>query len=388
MPPLWLSRAGHPKGGKTAVGLVSLLLLGLLLFGPSTQAQEVDRTDIAVEALTRLQNVDLTQNPKLKEAVLKVLERTGGTPNFVKLVRQFRLTDQGPGLLEVLSRNPRSEAGLDAARLLLAQKQTGLLQGALHGADSKLALALTEVLGNTSEKEVLPLLSPILLEAGGDQELKKQAVRALAKTPEGASQLLQLAMENKLADNLRGTAGAELNRARWPEIKAEAERLLPQPQGRDAQPLPSVSELSRRTGDPLNGARIFSNAAVACSTCHRVKGQGVDFGPNLSEVGTKLGKEALYESILDPSAGISFGYEAVQLQLKSGDEAYGLKASETSEEIAIKAVGGLVTRYQKSDIQRQEQLKLSIMPAGLQQTMTVQDLVDLVDYLSSLRKAP
>src|SRR6185503_14571653 len=113
---------------------------------------------------------------------------------------------------------------------------------------------------------------------------------------------------------------------------------------------------------------------------HRVKGQGVDFGPDLSEIGDKLGKDALYEAILDPSAGISFGYEAFQVQLKSGDEPFGLIASDTADEIAIKAIGGIVTRYKKSDILKRDQMKLSIMPAGLQQNMTTQDLVDLVEY--------
>jgi len=100
-----------------------------------------------------------------------------------------------------------------------------------------------------------------------------------------------------------------------------------------------------------------------------------------------LGKDALYEAILDPSAGISFGYEAWQLTLKSGDEAYGLIVSDTADEVAVKAVGGIVTRYPKSDIVKREQMKLSIMPAGLQQAMTPQELVDLVEYLSSLTKA-
>ena len=141
-----------------------------------------------------------------------------------------------------------------------------------------------------------------------------------------------------------------------------------------------------RKGDAVAGERVFNSAMVGCANCHRINGQGTDFGPDLSEIGTKLGKDALYESILDPSAGISFGYEAFQLQLKSGDEAYGLMASETADEIAIKAVGGIVTRYKKSDVVKKEQMKLSIMPAGLQQTMSTQDLVDLVEYLSSLKK--
>ena len=56
--------------------------------------------------------------------------------------------------------------------------------------------------------------------------------------------------------------------------------------------------------------------------------------------------------------------------------------------MALKATGGIVTRYKKSDIIKREQTKLSVMPAGLQQAMTTQDLVDLVEYLSSLTKTP
>ena len=135
------------------------------------------------------------------------------------------------------------------------------------------------------------------------------------------------------------------------------------------------------------GAEVFARSTVGCINCHQVNGKGTDFGPNLSEIGTKLGKDALYEAILDPSAGISFGFEAWQIELKSGDEAYGLIVSDTTEEIAVKTQAGIVTRYKKSEVAKREQQKLSIMPAGLQQTMSPEDLVDLVEYLSSLKKA-
>ena len=131
---------------------------------------------------------------------------------------------------------------------------------------------------------------------------------------------------------------------------------------------------------------MFRRETVGCFKCHQVKGQGIDFGPNLSEIGNKLAKEAIYESILDPSAGISFGYKAWQLEFKNGDDALGLITSETTDEVALKTVGGLVTRYKKADISRRTKQKLSIMPAGLEQTMSADDLVDLVEYLSSLRK--
>jgi putative heme-binding domain-containing protein len=139
-------------------------------------------------------------------------------------------------------------------------------------------------------------------------------------------------------------------------------------------------------GDPGPGREVFQRELTQCSACHRVRGEGREIGPDLSEIGTKLGKDALFESILDPSAGVSFGYEAYELELKSGDEAFGLVVSETPEEVAVKDTQGIVTRYPKSDVVSRRQMKLSIMPAGLQMTMTTQELVDLVAYLASLKK--
>jgi putative heme-binding domain-containing protein len=260
------------------------------------------------------------------------------------------------------------------------------LEGSLNSTNIASAVKLAEVLGNAGENQIVPLLEPIVADPKRDVTLRRQAVRSLAKNQEGASALLRLVKSDKLAPDLRFIAGSELNRARWPAIQAEAAQLLPLPQGQNSQELPPVSELVKRMGDPVKGAEVFRRDTVACIKCHQVNSEGVDFGPALSEIGTKLGKDALYEAILDPSAGISFGYEAWQIELKNGDEAFGLIASDTADEVAVKAQTGIVTKYKKSEIVRKNQQKLSIMPAGLQQAMSIQDLVDLVEYLSSLKK--
>src|SRR6266516_3389102 len=85
---------------------------------------EAEKTALAVEALGRLQDTDLETNGKLKETVLKVLHRTRGTPGFVKLVRQFKLTGQNAGLLEVTLAQPGSESGVEAMRMILASGDT------------------------------------------------------------------------------------------------------------------------------------------------------------------------------------------------------------------------------------------------------------------------
>lgn len=346
-------------------------------------AETAQPPSVALEALERLKGIDLDANPAIKNAALKILGQVQGTPQFVEVVRDFKITGQESALLDFVAKQPSTSAGADAMRLVLHSGNTNLIKNALDGTN---AVPIAEALGNTGEKEIVPLLEPIVVDQSRDPLLRRKAVHALSGVREGAELLLRLVKEQKLPDDLRLTASSELNTAHWPEIKDEAATLLPLPSTQNAQSLPPISQLIKMIGNSTNGAAIFHRGNVGCIKCHQVHGEGIDFGPNLSEIGTKLGKDALYESILDPSSGIAFGYEAWQIELKNGDEAYGLISSETEDEITVKAVGGATARYKKSDILKRAKQKLSIMPAGLQQNMTTQEIVDLVEYLLSLKK--
>ena len=347
---------------------------------------EAQRNTIAFETLSRLEGVDLEAKPALKEAVLKILAKTRGTAQFVQIVKQFHLKDQDAGLLEVAKEHSSNDSGVEAMRLILAHKNTELLQKSLDDKDVVGAGKTVEAMGNAGDKQAVPLLLPLVNDSQRDVGLRKKAVHALAQTSDGANEILKLAREQKLAEELKFVASSELNSVRWQKIKNEAAKLLPLPPAQNSQPLPPTAELLKMKGVAANGEKIFYREAPGCFKCHQVKGSGAQIGPDLSEVGTKLGKDALIESILDPSAGVSLGYETYSVELKSGDEAYGLLASDSADEIAIKDLKGIVTRYKKSDVTSKRQLKTSIMPSGLQAATTTQEFVDLLEYLSSLKK--
>lgn len=345
-----------------------------------------DRNAIALEALNRLKGMDLESNPALKGAVLRVLESVKGSPQFVEIVRDFKISGQERSLLEFAVRRPSDSMGAEAGRMLLStDKGLALLSENLNSSPAMIAMKTAEFLGNTGDKRAISLLETLVTNDSLEMDVRKQAVNALAQFQDGAAVLIGLAKEGKLQGVLKLAASAKLNSAPWPAIKQGASEVLPLPHVQDSEPLPAISELVKRAGDAKRGAEVFASAAVACITCHRVRDQGIDFGPNLSEIGTKLGKDALYESILDPSAGVSFGFEAWELVLRNGDEMTGLLASETAEEISLKTQNGIVTAIKKSDIADRKKLSASIMPSGLQQAMTTQELVDLVEFLASLK---
>lgn len=361
------------------------LLCFLCSFGAAVLLAD-ERSRIAVEALLRLDPATVESNAKLKETVSKLLARTAGTGDYVRLVQHFKIAGQVEGLLAAAVRNPASDFGVEAMRMVIASGKQDLIRKVIHGSDVDAARNCVEALGNSRTKEAPGLLTEIVTDDTRDASVRKQAVRSLAQTYEGGKSLLQLAEQHKLPEALKFTAASELSLAPWPDVQAKTKELLPLPSAQNAAPLPPVADLVKRKGDPAKGETIFNSPTAGCAACHQVNGTGIDFGPNLSEVGSKLAREALYESILDPSAGISFGYEAWNVELKSGDELFGIIVSDTPEIVSVKTVGGIITKCRPSDIVRRDKSKLSIMPAGLQQNMSADDLVSLIEYLASLKK--
>jgi putative heme-binding domain-containing protein len=136
-------------------------------------------------------------------------------------------------------------------------------------------------------------------------------------------------------------------------------------------------------GNVENGRTVFTNI---CSNCHQVNKEGVNFGPDLTEIGDKLSKEALYSSILFPDQGISFGYEGYRVELKDGSAAFGKIVSETDEKIDMQYISTQQT-VEKRNVVSRTKMETSLMPGNLQSSMSQQELVDLVEYLSGLKKS-
>lgn len=137
-------------------------------------------------------------------------------------------------------------------------------------------------------------------------------------------------------------------------------------------------------GDAAKGAPLFEQY---CANCHQVNGKGTDYGPKLSEIGSKLPREGQYLAILHPSAGISFGYEGWEFNMKNGDKITGLIASRTETELVLKMPGGTLQTIRQADINSRKQLPESMMPAVFHVVMKDQELADLVEYLMTLRKS-
>lgn len=332
-----------------------------------------------IEVLLRLPKAMAT-NPAVRPTLDRALESTRGRPEFLELVRHFELSDQSAGLIDLAIAHADDSTGAEALQSVLAAGGLDALREGLAGPQ---AAALAQALGNVSDESVPALLTPLVAQGSRELAVRQAAVRALVRTETGATSLVALARAKKLAEDVKPLAAIELANVRWPEIKDEAAQLIPPPAPAGGS-IPALETVLALRGDVARGEQVFQNAA-GCVACHQVKGKGVGFGPDLSEIGDKFGKQALYAAIVDPSAGISFGYELWQIELKNGT-AFGFIASETEDEIAVKAAGNIITRYRKSDVVDRKSIPGSIMPAGLLLAVDPQGIADLLEYLSTLKK--
>jgi putative heme-binding domain-containing protein len=106
----------------------------------------------------------------------------------------------------------------------------------------------------------------------------------------------------------------------------------------------------------------------------------------LTEIGDKLTREAMYVSILSPSAGISHNYEAYSARNTDGEVVTGLLVSKTESGVTLKDAKGIERTIPASELEEFLKMEKSLMPENLQETMSESDLVDIVEYLTTLRK--
>jgi putative heme-binding domain-containing protein len=141
-------------------------------------------------------------------------------------------------------------------------------------------------------------------------------------------------------------------------------------------------------GDPGRGKALYLSAAARCVTCHKVHGQGADVGPDLSQIGGKLDRTHLIESILDPSAEIPAGYHVTMIMTKVGRVFTGVVKSETTTAVTLVDMQGKHLTVALADIESRALSKVSLMPTGLADGMTPAEFTDLIAYLSTLRTGP
>lgn len=138
--------------------------------------------------------------------------------------------------------------------------------------------------------------------------------------------------------------------------------------------------LATKPGNKENGKAL----AVVCMGCHIVNGTGGQIGPNLSGAGA-MGVDGVLRNLLDPNAAMEPGYRVYRLEMNDGSLKEGFLVSEDDKAIVFRAVGLPDERIAKDQFRSGKYLKRSLMPEGLLDGFSEEQISDLFSYLMTLK---
>ncbi|NOX98155.1 MAG: sulfatase-like hydrolase/transferase [Verrucomicrobia bacterium] len=136
-------------------------------------------------------------------------------------------------------------------------------------------------------------------------------------------------------------------------------------------------------GDAKRGKIAFAAGKGACMTCHKSGDIGRAIGPELTHIGRIRTKRDLLESILYPSESLARDFESFSVTMKDGMSYFGLIQRETADSIYLTDPAGNEVALPRANVKSVSPVPVSIMPQGLEQAITRQELLDLIAFLKA-----
>ncbi|MFT3880460.1 MAG: c-type cytochrome [Gemmatales bacterium] len=268
----------------------------------------------------------------------------------------MQATEGLPLIIKTLHTDPDETVRLTAARSLVAYEQPTLAKDVLNNWKNYPQKVRYELINTLRSRRPW---AKALLEAVGNKTVDRSE------------------MHNNVALAIRQFKDKDLNdlldkhygvfRDTPPDIEAVLARLR--------------KEVPAKHGNAENGKAIF---AKHCMQCHKFNGEGHDVGPNLD--GAERSREYLLVNIVDPNRVVGTPYFIRTIVLKNGKVITGILAEEDSTTIRLKRENAVIEVIVKSDIEDQSTSTKSLMPEGLPNNMTIQELRDLIRYLEPTSK--
>jgi putative heme-binding domain-containing protein len=248
----------------------------------------------------------------------------------------------------------------------------------------RLAAARALAAGTLSREQLLELVGKL-------RAANTQALRALLPLfSRGSDPTVGAALAEALneAPGAEALSVAQLDQvlAGYPAaVKARASRLraklVERQKGQAAYLARIAAELEPLRGDADAGQEIFLSQKAACYSCHRAVGRGGTVGPDLSKIGRFRSRAELLESLVFPSLTIAPEYRSVRVARKDGKVHEGLILADTPGAIVLRTMDLAEVRIGRADIEEVTPSNISLMPEGLEKTMSRQELRNLLEFL-------
>jgi putative membrane-bound dehydrogenase-like protein len=330
----------------------------------------------AATAWMRVEGRDVHESRMAEFYLAKALEVKASAAVRGAALRLVPPTHKGLSLstLERLIESGETELSLEAVRALQEHPDRKRFDAFVRLAernDIPLILRAEAVVGlaGQGQEAKAPLLA---LLANGPGPLRVEALRGLTG--------LNLSEDERQA--VRQAAEAD------PQLAPAADRVLGRPFAEGRPRRDDVNgwlRLLDGPGDADAGRRVFFHPRLAgCFKCHRVDGRGSDIGPDLSGIG-QMERRRLVQALVQPDADIAPHYVPWVLVTVDGQTRTGLLVRTYLDEYTYADEKGNLFTLKTGDVLESRPARRSLMPDGLADLLTLQELRDLLAYLESRR---
>ncbi|MFN0197147.1 MAG: PVC-type heme-binding CxxCH protein, partial [Planctomycetaceae bacterium] len=316
--------------------------------------------------LAAMRCVGIWQLPSFRDR-LSDTARNNDAPKILRLTALDALsTYRGPETISLL----QEFAGADYPQEIRMKAVTALTEIDLMIA----ATAAVELLATWQETDdPTPLFTAFLQRKNGAHELRT----ALAEKtiPADVAKV-----------GLRTVAASGLTIPELNETLTTAGKITAGVKVLSAEELQQLVGKVREQGDAHRGELIFRRKDLACMNCHSIAGAGGRVGPDLLSIGASAQIDYLIESLLVPNKAVKENFNSLVVLTTEGKVYTGIKVRQSDKELILRDAEDRDVAIALADIDEQAN-GVSLMPVGLTDRLTENELVDLVRFLSELGKA-
>jgi putative membrane-bound dehydrogenase-like protein len=315
-------------------------------------------------------------NERYYLAVLAAVDWLNGEPTM----RSQGITDE---LLVRELQNPQRAPAAHALAIRLISSDhefltSDRLRNYLNSEYEPLRLEAVRTLAMKSHSQRFALLAEISMDTAQPESVRSEAIAGLAAAADENRDLL-----TKFASGSHGSS-----------LQQEAERVLrltsPEATQSELKPpaedLAAWVELLNAPGNAESGRRMFFSAVGArCGVCHQHSGRGGRIGPDLTRIAHSSTRERIISSILQPSQEVAPHYQPWLLVTDDGKSHTGLRLPKGGDDGVEEYADSDGNQFSLSSerIELRQAAAASIMPEGLEKTVSIADLRDLVTFLTT-----
>ena len=174
--------------------------------------------------------------------------------------------------------------------------------------------------------------------------------------------------------------------AKYPEsVRKKSEALIASLDVDAAEQSAHLDKLmtTLKGGDVRRGQMVFNSSKAACSSCHQIGYLGGRVGPDLTSIGKTRSERDLLEAVVYPNASFVRSYESMIVATKAGEDYSGIVKKDSPDELILVTGPNSEVTIARNDITEMRPGTTSVMPGGMADQLTGEELADLIAFLKN-----